>query len=58
MVQQNRGWDCSLSGDGGHADAPLGAGVLIVCDKLDGASPSLRDWGVVLQGERPHILLL
>lgn len=34
-------------------DAPLGAGVLVVCDELDGTSASLRDRGVVLQGKRP-----
>lgn len=44
----------SLPSNGGHTDALLGAGVLILCDKLDGTSASLRDRGAGLQGERPH----
>ena len=39
---------CPIAGNGGHTDALLGAGVLVVHDELDGASASLRDPGVVL----------
>lgn len=49
LVAEQKSWDCSLSGNGGHTDASLGAGVLILRDKLDGASASLGDGGVVLQ---------
>lgn len=52
-VQRRGSRGHSLAGDGSHADAPLGAGVLIVRDELDGAAAPLRDRGVVLQDERP-----
>lgn len=48
----------SLAGNGGHSDALLSAGMLILSDKLDGTSASLGNRGIVLQDERPHIWLL
>lgn len=41
-----------LPGDGGNPDPPLGVGVLVLGDKLDRSSTTLRDWGVVLHRER------
>lgn len=37
-VQRRGSRGHSLAGDGSHADAPLGAGVLVVRDELDGAA--------------------
>lgn len=57
LVKKEETWH-SLAGNGGHSDALLSAGMLILCDKLDGTSASLGNRGIVLQGERPHIWLL
>lgn len=46
---QSTGTGYSLSGYGGDTDAPLGAGVLILSDKLHCPSASLRDGCIVLQ---------
>lgn len=57
-AQQKENQDCSLSGNGGYTDSSLGAGVLILCDKLDGTSASLGDWSVMLQDTGHTQLLL
>lgn len=46
---QSSGTGYSLSGYGGDTNAPLGAGVLILSDKLHCTSASLRDGCIVLQ---------
>lgn len=46
---QSTGTGYSLSGYGGDTNAPLGAGVLILSDKLHCPSASLRDGCIVLQ---------
>lgn len=58
VAQQKANQGCLLSGNGGHTDTSLGAGVLVLSNKLDGASASLGDRGVVLQCERPQTSLL
>lgn len=55
MAQQKE-TRCSLSGNGGHSDALLSAGMLVLRNELDSTSASLGNWSIVLQGGRPHMV--